>query len=197
MLLGLLPLLHARLDSVFFPRVLATDASEFAGEVVTTPITTATHRDYWPLCSTRNNAYVQTLFRDESTWTDLDDELSAGIDAYESFYAGVLDSPWTTILSAPWRHSEHINSLELRAVLLAVHWVLSHPSSLSRRVYLLVDSTVTFFSLWKGRSSSPQLLWIVRKISALILASGLSLLTGWIPSEVNPADEPSRAHDGT
>jgi hypothetical protein len=59
-------------------------------------------------------------------------------------------------------------------------------------VYLLVDSMVAFFTLWKGRSSSPKLLLVLRKISALLLASGVMLLPGWIPSEVNPADAPSR-----
>jgi len=73
--------------------------------------------------------------------------------------------------------------------------VLSYPSSLNRRVYLLLDSTVAFFSLWKGRSSSPALLLVLRKISALLLASGLSLLPGWVPSAVNPADAPSRLID--
>ena len=29
-------------------------------------------------------------------------------------------------------------------------------------------------------------------INALLLASGISLLTGWLPSAVNPADAPSR-----
>ena len=82
--------------------------------------------------------------------------------------------------------------LELRAVFLALHWLLSYPSSLSSRVYCLVDSTVAFFSIWKGRSSSPHLLFVIRKISALLLASGVSLLPGWLPSACNPADGPSR-----
>jgi hypothetical protein len=55
-----------------------------------------------------------------------------------------------------------------------------------------VDSTVAFFSLWKGRSSSAPLLLILRQIAALLLASGLSLCVGWLPSEINPADKPSR-----
>ena len=79
--------------------------------------------------------------------------------------------------------------------MLAVHRVLSSPSALSIRVFLLLDSTVAFFSLWKGRSSSPALLLILRKISALLLAGGLTLLPGWLPSALNPADAPSRLLD--
>jgi hypothetical protein len=104
----------------------------------------------------------------------------------------VESAPGRTLIAKVWTEQEHINALELRAALLAVHWVLSYPSSLNSRVYLLLDSTVAFFSLWKGRSSSPSLLLVLRKISALLLAGGLSLLPGWVPSAVNPADGPSR-----
>jgi hypothetical protein len=112
--------------------------------------------------------------------------------AFDAFYEDVQSAPWRTLISKEWKDEEHINTLELRAALLAVHWVLSYPSSLNSRVYLLLDSTVSFFSLWKGRSSSPSLLLVLRKISSLLLASGLSLLPGWLPSAVNPADGPSR-----
>ena len=203
MLLGILPLLHARLDSPFFHRTVASDASEYAGGVVSTALTPSMHSIYWPLCSNRNNAYTQTQYHSAMARLVLEDSVSNipedmvslvhdGINAYDNFYSHIGSTSWSTIISRPWRNVEHINSLELRAVLLAVHWLLSYPSSLSRRVYLLVDSTVTFYSLWKGRSSSTRLLLLLRKIGALLLASGISLLPGWIPSEVNPADEPSR-----
>jgi hypothetical protein len=73
-----------------------------------------------------------------------------------------------------------------------VHHAMSYPTSLCSRVFLLLDSTVAFFSLWKGRSSSPALLLVLRKISALLLAGGISLMSGWLPSGNNPADAPSR-----
>jgi hypothetical protein len=203
MLLGLLPLLHARLDAPLFHRAIASDASELAAGVVATPLTPDLHRRLWPLCSTRRHAVLQTQLQSDSAANPLHSsrlllpaaqraELSIAEDVFHSFYDDVSDARWSTIVSKAWRDPEHINALELRAVLLAVHWVLSFSSSLTRRVFLLVDSTVAFFSLWKGRSSSPQLLLILRKIGALLLASGVSLLPGWVPSEVNPADHPSR-----
>jgi hypothetical protein len=112
--------------------------------------------------------------------------------AFNHCYSVARSSRWSTIISRPWRDAEHINALELRAVLLAAHWVLSHPSAVSRRVLLLVDSTVALYAVWKGRSSSYPLLAVLRKINALLLAGDLTLLTGWLPSEVNPADAPSR-----
>ena len=114
---------------------------------------------------------------------------------FAAFNLLLWSSEGRTIVSKRWEGEEHINVLELRAVLLAVHHVLSYRSSLCSRVFVLLDSTVAFFSAWKGRSSSPALLLVLRKIAAALLASGVALLPGWIPSEVNPADEPSRSCD--
>jgi hypothetical protein len=111
---------------------------------------------------------------------------------YAAFYACIRAQHWSRVLASRWRTAEHINVLELRAALLALHWLLSYPSALGRRVYLLVDSTVALFSLSKGRSSAPELLLVLRKLSALLLASGVSILPGWLPSAVNPADAASR-----
>jgi hypothetical protein len=130
--------------------------------------------------------------RDESIDEQSSPVLHRAAQHYSAFYSAVAAARWSTIVSSAWHAAEHINALELRAVLLSLHWLLSYPSAHSSRVYLLVDSTVALFALWKGRSSSPRLLVILRKISALLLASGTSLLPGWLPSAVNPADEPSR-----
>lgn len=202
-LLGLLPLLQCQLDARVFNRIVATDASEVGAGLVSSTVTRSDPHLYWPMCSTRRRATLQALLR---CATDTNPLLSSGMrltelershllqthDWFDDFYMNVLTRRWSTIISKPWRDAEHINALELRVVLLAIHWILSHSSALHHRVYLLVDSTVAFFSLWKGRSSSAPLLRILRQISALLLASGLSLCVGWLPSEVNPADKPSR-----
>jgi hypothetical protein len=195
MLLGLLPLLHARLDTPTFPHAIASDASELAAGVVCSTVTADMDSRVWQLCSSRAHATLQTLLNAAQQRGDLDLQSPSALesmDEYSSFYADVLAARWSTVISSAWRAPGHINALELRAVLLALHWCLSFPSSHSSRVYLLVDSTVALFALWKGRSSSAPLLLILRKISALLLASGVSLLTGWLPSAVNPADAPSR-----
>jgi hypothetical protein len=202
MLLSLLPLLEARLDAPFFHRAIASDASELAGGVVAAPLTAPLQERLWPLCSSRRHAVHQALanahrFRLAAAHprggvAEVSSVPATEEASFDSFYGAVSSSPWRTIVAAPWWEDEHINVLELRAALLAVHWALSFPSALSSRVFLLLDSSVAFFSLWKGRSSSPALLLVLRKISALLLAGGLSLLPGWVPSAVNPADAPSR-----
>jgi hypothetical protein len=99
---------------------------------------------------------------------------------------------WRTIISYQWRDTEHINVLELRALSTAVRWALSSPTSIGRRLFLLSDSLVVIGAVNKGRSSSQQLLRRLRFLSALLLASGMRLFLRWLPSELNPADGPSR-----
>ena len=104
------------------------------------------------------------------------------------------DLRWSVVASSPWRRPlEHINSLELRALSTAIRWALSHPHSINRRLLLLSDSSVTVFSVSKGRSSAFQILRRLRYISSLVLAAGLQPLLRWIPSAANPADGPSRS----
>lgn len=105
----------------------------------------------------------------------------------------LLQRPWSTLVSAPWRREEHINQLELLSVSIAVRRVLSSPSSIRHRLLVLSDSQVAVGALSKGRSSSHKLLRRIRPLSALLLGSGLQLHLRWIPSESNPADGPSRA----
>ena len=193
MLLSLLPLLEARLDAPFFSRAVASDASELAAGVVAVPIADQFRSQLWRLCSNRHLAVKQVSAR-IAPLSDfaLQPDLAAALD-FEVAYDSIQSAAWRTLVSKPWSAPEHINALELRAALLAVHWVLSFPSSLCSRVFLLLDSTVSFFSLWKGRSSSPALLLILRKVSSLLLAGGVTLQPGWVSSAVNPADAPSRA----
>ena len=202
-LLTLLPLLTARLGDSFFTSAIASDASELAAGVVTAPLTPQLHSQLWPLCSTRHYMVQQARLNTDTVRAALPSlaasmpnhahVLTSQTRFFDAFYATVTASSWRTLVSHAWREEEHINSLELRAALLAIHWVLGRgPRALGRRVYLLLDSSAAFFTLWKGRSSSPRLLLVLRKINALLLAGGLTLLPGWLPSAVNPADAPSR-----
>jgi len=109
----------------------------------------------------------------------------------------LLTSPsvhWSTAIASSWQRSQHINELELLSLLLSLRWVLSHPNSINRQLHVLVDSSSVYFGVNKGRSSSPRMLALLRRFAALILASGVSVLTGWIPSALNPADHASRKY---
>jgi hypothetical protein len=224
LMLGIAPLLCARLDAPMHHRVVASDASQLAAGVVSAAVTPELHRYMGEVCSSRMHAAVQPVvashigqdctmsvpsdsFTAAAVICPMSNSNSPGHEslsafayetvrrAYDRFYSLVKSNRWSPVLSTPWRVAGHINTLELRAVALALHWLLSYPSTLGRRVFLLVDSTVALFSLLKGRSSAPSLLFVLRKIGALLLASSISFLAGWVPSAVNPADAPSRLSD--
>ena len=96
-------------------------------------------------------------------------------------------------MSKQWvNKSEHINVLELRAVILALKWVLSYRQSLSTRLLLIGDSTSVIGAVRKGRTSAFNLLVRLRTLAALLLASGVRLAMEWCLSELNTADFPSR-----
>lgn len=104
---------------------------------------------------------------------------------------------WITIMSGRWRYNDdstHINELELQSVLLAVRWLstLLITRTRNRKVIMLVDNSVSIYSLRKGRSSSVELLSIIRRISMLLLSMDVVLKIVYVPSGMNPADAASR-----
>jgi hypothetical protein len=186
--IGLAPLLFASLDSPWFDRVVASDASQGGLGVVAARVpaarvaamarlrTPGPQPDPGPGSQSLNQqAPVSSLALDPLSLHGL---------------------RWSTIVSAPWVHldpPEHINVLELRSLTTAVRWVLSNPPSGRRRLLLITDSTVVAHSVSKGRSSSFQILRRLRYLSALVLASGLQIFCRWVPT-VNPADGASRRY---
>lgn len=62
-----------------------------------------------------------------------------------------------------------------------------------RKVLLLSDSFVTLGTLATGRSSTSVMIRYARHIGAVLLAHGIDLLLGHVPTDANPADGPSRA----
>ena len=99
-----------------------------------------------------------------------------------------------------WRHvigqkvckQQHINALELRAIGLSVKWRLRARQRQGRCLHL-TDSQVCLSVLAKGRTNSARLRPHLRQIAARVVTGGLMLTVGYITSEQNPSDEPSRA----
>jgi hypothetical protein len=112
--------------------------------------------------------------------------------AYSQWYEVARKLQWSTIISSRWRWAQHINALELHAVLSTVRWLASRPSTRRTRVVQLIDSTVALYAVKKGRAKSRALLSVLRVMAAYLLAAEISLIPIWIPSEFNPADAPSR-----
>ena len=100
---------------------------------------------------------------------------------------------WKTAFSHVWRSQEHINGLEAATAVLALIWI-AQKGIRNKRMIILTDSTVVLGALQKGRSSSIPLLVRCRKFSALSLMYNIRPCLLHVPSALNPADKPYRAH---
>ena len=78
---------------------------------------------------------------------------------------------WKTRLSFPWKHPQHINVLEVSAFLVEFHRRMRDLAQLGTRFFNVTDSQVDYFTTSKGRSRSPRLNRLLRRINALILMS--------------------------
>ena len=100
---------------------------------------------------------------------------------------------WRTISGWRWQGaSEHINVLELRAVLTTLKWRIEHLGQCDVRCVHLVDSLVVLHALTRGRSSSRKMRRTLMRISSYLLASGLGPVWAYVDTHQNPADRPSR-----
>ena len=114
---------------------------------------------------------------------------------YQRLRASVPKGLWKWRVLAGWKwrgQPEHINVLELRAVLTSIRWRLEHQGHIRTRLIHLTDNLVCLHALTRGRSSSRKLRRTMSRINALILASGTQPLWGYIATDQNPADRPSR-----
>lgn len=100
---------------------------------------------------------------------------------------------WRVVAGWKWTGTpEHINSLELRAILTSLRWRLEHQRHQRTRFIHLTDSLVCLHALSRGRSSSRKLRRTMSRISALILATSVHPVWGYVHTHQNPADKPSR-----
>ena len=100
---------------------------------------------------------------------------------------------WRVVTGWKWRHGkEHINSLELRAILNSVRWRIEHCGHINRRMLHLTDSLVCLHALTRGRTSSRRLRATMSRINALVLCSNAQFFWAYVSTDTNPADKPSR-----
>ena len=97
---------------------------------------------------------------------------------------------WKKVFATKWQKSDHINSLELRALVHSVDWRVFHRLEFSCRIFHLVDSYIVMAIVSKGRTSSAMLRPLLRKLAATLLACDLYLIVGHVGSLDNPT-EPS------
>eukprot|EP00435_Cladocopium_sp_Y103_P050459 s406_g15.t1 len=100
---------------------------------------------------------------------------------------------WSIVSGWKWTlGKEHINALEMRAILTSLRWRIEHKGHLNTRLVHLTDSLVSLHCLSRGRSSSRKLRRTVCRVNALVLASNVQPIWAYIHTDQNPADKPSR-----
>jgi hypothetical protein len=211
--MALAPLLRCDLRRQSWSNLLATDASMTGSGVVATGLTASMEVSLWPMMTQPEcgllpvNPFLDLCIHSEviAQWpvlyaqqpVEMFRTTALDIQSHRLAVVDLLTSPsvrWSTVISSRWRRTQHINELELVSLLLSLRWALSHPNSIGRQLHVLVDSTSVYFGVNKGRSSSPRMLALLRRFAALALAGGVSVLTGWVPSILNPADHASRKY---
>ena len=114
---------------------------------------------------------------------------------YHRLRASIPAKLWKWRIAASWRwkgSKEHINVLEMRAVLTSLRWRIERRKSLHTKFVHLVDSQVVLHALSRGRSSSRKLKRTLLRTNALLLASRTQVLWAYVHTKQNPADGPSR-----
>jgi hypothetical protein len=99
---------------------------------------------------------------------------------------------WKHVFYCRWQCKEHINRLEMRAILLALRWRIQHLKEVNCRFVHLTDSYVCMSIISKGRSSSDLLMTIMKQIAAVQFSFTLFPILIHVESTENPTDEGSR-----
>ena len=115
-------------------------------------------------------------------------------DSFPEVPKDCLDSgSWTTVRQGAWKRHEHIVHLEARALVKSFEHVV-HDCGLSDcRQLFLVDSMSAALAFDRCRSKNFRMLRQIRKFCSFSLARNIAFSVRWLPSELNPADAPSRA----
>jgi len=98
---------------------------------------------------------------------------------------------WKVVLSVPY-DKQHINILELKAVIMSLQWRLRHPVEVGRRHVHLSYSQISIAVLVKARISARTLCKAVRRYQALCLVASIWPYFIFVSTSANLAGAPSR-----
>ena len=106
------------------------------------------------------------------------------------------DWGWKVDRLGVFKYDEHITAKEARVAVWSVAFDMEKVENHHCRMLRLVDNFAVSLSMSKGRAHSHGMLQQTRRLAALNLACDVMCVFRWIPSELNPADEPSRRLEG-
>ena len=127
--------------------------------------------------------------------TNIQTSQEAGFDEFPEVPASFVEGEWAWACADRWKMKESMPVLEARAALWGLKHLLRSKSSHGKHLVLLVDAMAVALLYTKGRSSHTHVNRLCRQWASNCLVGEVYPHMRWIPSEVNPADEPSRVHD--
>lgn len=205
---SLIALVRKDLDAEWSEVVHATDASFWGRGVVSTTRHREEVKKHGRQCDRWRFSAEEELkvFNEEVMLTSraldaetLEPDLEHGersqcnLDSVEEIPLSFIGKGWHKVDSAKWDRVEPIPILEGRSLVWLMQHLARSKKNLGRKHLVLSDSMSATLALAKGRSSKGAMNRICRQIAAIELMSGMQLIVRWIPSEVNPADLPSRS----
>ena len=189
-LVALCPLFASSLDSLIAPRVLASDATLNMGAVVDAPLTVEESVWLWGRGQRRvGSVLLKNLFSEEP-----EDplEVKGGVPDDDLLHAWIGSKQFTTLISYRFSSRRHINIQEAVALRTLVKRALKDPEMRGRRIPILLDSQVVHSVAIRGRSSSSALNRVLQMTLPYLLFTNSSLISFWVRSAHNPADDPTR-----
>ena len=102
---------------------------------------------------------------------------------------------WKIAKGWKWLYKNHINVLELEALLKTIRWRARSLNIFDKRILHLVDSQVVLGVAAKGRTSSNRLSPTLHRYNLWVLACHCYPIIGWVVTHLNPSDEPSRWYE--
>ena len=119
-------------------------------------------------------------------WSDEADRASSQLAPYPAFRWA-----WRVTAAYQWKQPQHITILEVIVLANHLRQEVCHPRMFAKKFLCVLDSQVDTAVITKGRSSSRQLNFQLRKAAALQLAADVYPLCTWALSRRNFADNPS------
>ena len=205
---GLLPLIYRDFTCRWSGTVHAVDASEWGLGVTQAELPVGQVKDVgqyserWRFKDPSfRRARRQVFVGDEDSDPGAEDRLlvteSAESDVgrkchFEAIGIDLMRGKWRTVGSHRWRRSITLPVAEARATLYAVKHILRSRHGFGQKHLIFSDSMTAACAIARGRSPTYALRRVCQQVAALALCSGSSFHLRWVPSEYNPADNPSR-----
>ncbi|CAE8581762.1 unnamed protein product, partial [Polarella glacialis] len=177
-----IPFMQTNLSAQWCTRVEASDASPGG------------HGRAWTQMRAPMVAEACRLCEGKGVYTSLNSEFGLALDEagrcpLQQLQLDHTKFTWSTA-ARPGGY-KHITREEGAALVWSLHDRLRRPYELHHRVLHLIDSAALTGAVKKGRSASRNIHGLCRQVSAIVKSGDFEPFYPWVPTDKNPADEPS------